>query len=462
MSANSDIPARSGKALLRILVFTLILSVMNGSMFNVALPTISEDFRLSPAQVSWIVTGYLIVYAVGAVMFGKLTEKYAPKNLLTFGLLVLSAGSVLGLVSSTYGMIIVARICQAVGASVIPALAMIIPIRYFAPEQRGRALGTTSVGIALGTALGPIIAGFVTAFLNWKMLFVIPLLSLITIPFYRKHLLGEPAEPDRQIDFPGGVLLAGTVASLLLALTDKQLGYAGISVALLILFVWRIRRAAEPFISPSLFRNRLYSANLTAAFLIMAISLGLPFLLPQLLSQVYGFSPAAIGLVMLPSALVTALLGRTGGRLADDKGHAFLLYAASALLIAGFVGLSSAAGHSSLLVAFFLIFGVLGQSYMQIALSAAVSRTLEPGQVGVGMGLLSMSNFIAAASATAVLGSMLGSDRPAVKLNPFSLGGESAMYSNILIVLAIAALAFALLYRASSIRRMRASNRPTD
>lgn len=462
MSKTSDVPARSGEALLRILVFTLILSVMNGSMFNVALPTISEDFRLSPAQVSWIVTGYLIVYAVGAVMFGKLTEKYAPKNLLTFGLLVLAAGSVLGLVSSAYGMIIVARICQAVGASVIPALALIIPIRYFAPEQRGRALGTTSVGIALGTALGPIVAGFVTAFLDWKMLFVIPLLSLITIPFYRRHLLGEPAEPNRQIDFTGGLLLAGTVAFLLLALTGKQIGYAGISLVLLILFILRIRRAAEPFISPSLFRNRLYSANLTAAFLIMAISLGLPFLLPQLLAQVYDFSPAVIGLVMLPSALVTALLGRAGGRLADDKGHAFLLYTASALLIAGLVGLSSAAGSSSLLVAFFLIFGVLGQSYMQIALSDAVSRTLEPSQVGVGMGLLSMSNFIAAASATAVLGSMLGSGRPAVKLNPFSLGGESAMYSNILIVLALAALAFVLFYRASFMRRVRTSNRKAE
>ncbi len=78
---------QAGEKLLRVLVFTLIISVMNASMFNVVLPEISRQFQLSASQVSWIVTSYMIVYAIGSVTFGKLADKYRLKDLLTFGLI---------------------------------------------------------------------------------------------------------------------------------------------------------------------------------------------------------------------------------------------------------------------------------------------------------------------------------------------------------------------------------------
>lgn len=198
----------------------------------------------------------MIVYAIGTVTFGKLTDKYSLKNLLTFGLIFLAVSSLAGILASAYWMMIVARILQAVGASVIPALAMIIPIRYFSPEKRGRALGTTAIGTALGAALGPIIAGLVSSALNWQVLFVIPLLSLFTLPFYRKYLDNEKGSASK-IDFIGGILLAGTVATLLLALTNGGIGYAVTGIVLLILFILRIRHAADPFVKPLFLKTNL-------------------------------------------------------------------------------------------------------------------------------------------------------------------------------------------------------------
>ncbi|WP_037283571.1 MFS transporter [Saccharibacillus sacchari] len=444
-TAPSSLP-KNGNALMRILVFTLILSVMNGTMFNVALPVISLEFALSPSQVSWIVTGYLIVYAIGTVTFGKLSEKYSLKSLLTSGLCFLVFGSLIGLIAGSYGMIIVARILQAVGASVIPAVAMIIPVRYFAPEKRGRALGTMAVGISLGSAIGPITAGFVTSAWSWQVLFAIPVLSLLTLPFYRKYL-DDAKGSGKKIDLLGGLLLAGTVASMLLALSNLQIRYVGIGTVLLILFVWRIRSAAEPFIAPAIFRNRAYSSSLLLAFFMMAISSGIPFIAPQLLAGVYAFSPVMIGAAMLPSALITAFLGRRGGKLADEKGNAALLYVASTLLITGFLCLSSAVGFSPIWIAVFLIFGVLGQSYMQITLSNTVSRALAPEQVGTGMGLLSMSNFIAMAAVTAVTGKVLDLGTTTVRLNPIPPGGAGLLHSNILIMLAFLTVGMTVFYR---------------
>ncbi|AIQ45797.1 hypothetical protein R70723_07820 [Paenibacillus sp. FSL R7-0273] len=445
MQTNSSIPANNGERLMRILVFTLIISVMNGTMFNVVLPVISKQFLLSPSQVSWMVSGYLIVYAIGTVTFGKLTDKYSLKNLLTFGLIFLAAGSLFGIVSTEYWMMIVARLLQAVGASVIPALAMIIPIRYFSPEKRGRALGTSAIGVALGSALGPIIAGFVSTVWSWQVLFVIPLLALFTLPFYRKYLDDEKGS-DSRIDFIGGVLLAGTVAALLLALTNGGVGYAVSGIILLLLFILRIRYAAHPFIDPVVFRNKAYTSGLAIAFVLTAISFSTPFITPQLLAQLNQLSPAVIGLIMLPSALITAYMGRKGGRLADEKGNSFLLTAAAALLIFGFLCLSTVAGMPPVFIAVSLIFTVLGQSFMQIALSNTISRTLSKDQIGIGMGLFSMLNFIAAAVSTATIGKILDFGTTTIRFNPIPRDSAAFVYSNIFLTLALLVAIMASLY----------------
>lgn len=435
----------NGTLLLRVLVFTLIISVMNGTMFNVVLPVISKELQLSSSQVSWIVTGYLIVYAIGTVTYGKLTDRYSIKSLITFGLLLLSIGSIVGIIASQYWMMIVARVVQAAGAAVIPAIAMIIPVRYFAPEKRGHALGTSAIGVALGSALGPIIAGFVSSALSWKFLFAIPLLSLITLPFYWKYLDDEKGTSEK-MDYIGGILLAGVVATLLLALTKLNLMFLISGVLLLVLFIVRIRYAEVPFVKLSIFQNKRYSYSMVISFVLVAIGFSIPFITPQLLSAVNGLSPALTGIIMLPSALVTAFLGRKGGRLADEKGNSFLLYTASTLLIVGFVCLSSVAGLSPAFIAIFLTLGVLGQSYMQIAMSNMISQTLDKEQIGIGMGLLSMFNFIAGAVSTATIGKVLDGGITSVQFNPF-VGTQAAfMYSNIFLVLALIVVMMTMLY----------------
>ncbi|OMF64219.1 MFS transporter [Paenibacillus sp. FSL R5-0766] len=445
MNTKAATTNETGPLLLRVLVFTLIISVMNGTMFNVVLPVISKEFQLTASQVTWIVSGYLIVYAIGTVTYGKLTDKFSIKSLITFGLLLLTVGSLVGVVATQYWMIIVARILQAAGAAVIPALAMIIPVRFFSPEKRGRALGTSAIGTALGAALGPIIAGFVSSALNWKFLFVIPLLSLITLPLYRKYLDDEPVTNEK-IDYIGGILLAGTVATFLLALTQSNMWLLVTGLVILVLFIIRIRYASVPFVNPAIFKNKQYSIGMAIAFVLVAVGFGIPFLTPLMLSDVNGLSPASIGLIMLPSALITAILGRKGGKLADEKGNPFLLYIASTLLAGGFIILSSVVGMSPTYIQIFLTLGVLGQSYIQIAMSNTISRTLPKDEVGIGMGLLSMFNFIAAAVSTTAIGKLLDGGATTVHFNPFVHDKVAFVYSNILLALALIVVVIAVLY----------------
>jgi DHA2 family metal-tetracycline-proton antiporter-like MFS transporter len=207
-------------------------------------------------------------------------------------------------------------------------------------------------------------------------------------------------------------------------------------------FVVRIRTASEPFIQPSLFRNKAYSHCVYKTGVVM----GLPFLTPQLLAHINDLSPAEIGFIMLPAAVASALMGRRGGRLADEQGSTVLAYIASALLFACFTLLSILAGMSPILIMLILILGNLGQTFIQISLSKTVSGTLAKDQIGVGMGLLSMSTFISGAVSASLVGKVLDFGKPSIQLNPLLGNLAELAYSNIFSVFALLNIVVFLLF----------------
>ncbi|MFD0696947.1 MFS transporter [Paenibacillus sp. GCM10027628] len=433
-----------GEKIIRILAFTLVISVMSATMFNIVLPQISAEFHLSFAQVSWVSSAFLLIYAIGTVIYGKLADIYKLKNLLTFGLIFFAFGSMIGLAAQEYWMVLLGRILQAVGAAVIPATAGIIPVRFFPPESRGRALGISMSGLAIGSAIGPVVAALVVSVVHWRWLFCMPLFTLFALPYYRKYLDDEHGK-SAKIDWIGGGLLAGTVALLLLAITYETWELAVSFLVMAVFFVIHIRTSAEPFIRPNLFKNKSYSLGLMIAFLVTAIGYSLPFLSPQLLSQVNHLAPGLVGFTMVPAAITSAILSRKAGKLADAKGNPFLFYTASVLLLACFLLFSSFAGASPVFIGIFLILGNVGQTFIYISLSNAISQTLPKEQIGVGMGLMAMLNFIAGAVSASVFSKMV--DQGSVsKWNPVNLHPEAFVFSNIYFVIVILYLCILLLY----------------
>lgn len=442
----NDIAAKRADNLLRVLVFALIFSVMNGTMFNVALPMISKEFNLIPSQVSWIMTSYMVLYAIGSVVFGKLADRYKLKDLLTFGLLLFAVGSITGMFASEFWIIVLGRILQAAGASVLPATAMIIPVRYFAPEKRGRALGTSAVGLALGSALGPVVAGLISSFGSWRLLFLFSLISLVTLPFFRKYLDDNKGEAG-QIDLLGGGLLAGTVAFILLAITQSQWLLFIVGALLFALFVIRIRMASNPFIQPEIFANKNFSIGLFIAFITASMNFALTFMTPLYLAELNDLSPGSIGFVLFPAAIAAAMLGRKGGKLADDRGNGFLMFTASFLMLICYALLSTFVGAVPYMIAIILMAGNVGQTFMQITMSNTISRTLVKEQVGVGMGLFSMLNFISGAISMSIIGKLLDRKQTALHLNPFVANENAYIYSNIFVVMCLIVVTMLWLYR---------------
>ncbi|HZG87913.1 MFS transporter [Paenibacillus sp.] len=420
----------AGRRIMHVMLITAVFSAMSVLTFNIVLPELRAEFRINLAQASWLSSGYLLVYALGSVFYGKLANRYRLKNLVTFGLIAFAVGSLIGFASTSFWQALAGRLLQAAGAAVVPAAAMLIPIRYFPPERRGGAMSMTAAGLALGTALGPVAAALLLAVLDWRWLFVPPVFVLALVPFFRKYVNDEPDPNPGKLDWTGGALLAATVALALLGATYLSEWLFAAAGLMLCLLVWRLSTASEPFVQPVLFRNRSFSSGLAMAALISCVSSGMALLPPVLLADVYGLGSEWIGFALVPAATVSFALSRTGGKLADRRGNASLYTLASGLIMFCSALLAAFSGAAPVwTIPLFLIFGNVGQTFIQVAISNSLSKTLPKEQAGIGMGLFSMTIFIAGGMAAIVYGLLLEMDAPG--WSPLAAGANAGMYANV-------------------------------
>lgn len=374
----------------------LFFSVMNVTVFNIAIPDISHDLALAPSLAGWVITGYSMVYAVGSLMYGKLADLFPLKSLMTVGIIVFSVGSLIGFFSEGYAWLLVGRLVQSVGASSVPALAMIIPARYFPPERRGAVMGVVASFIAFSSGIGPVVGGFVAGSLGWKYLFLLSLGTLVILPFLRRALPSEQRN-EGHIDMVGAATLAVSVAMLMLTITTSQWAYGAVSAAMLAIFIVRSRKAREPFVSLSLFTAGPFRYAVLAAFLSSAAGFSMMLIIPLLLQSAFGMTANRIGFILFPAAMAAALLGRSGGRWTDRFGSIRMMLTAGSLMMAGFVLMAGFAQISSWIIAACLILPNIGFVFMQSALSKLVSLMLPKEQIGAGMGVFSLCNFLSGA-----------------------------------------------------------------
>ncbi|MFC5472149.1 MFS transporter [Cohnella suwonensis] len=197
---------------------------------------------------------------------------------------------------------------------------------------------------------------------------------------------------------------------------------------------------------PRLFRNRTYTILLALIFLLGCIVTSLYFMTPILLAEVYHLDSGRIGFAMVPAAILSAIVGRQGGKLADRKGTTYVFTVAACSLTTFFLLLSVFVGIPPLWISLFLVLGNVGQSFVQISLSSAVSKTLPKEQTGVGMGLFSMMNFISQGLAAGVYG-ILASRSASANWNPLNAHPEGYAFSNLYLVLALLLVGILIFYR---------------
>jgi DHA2 family metal-tetracycline-proton antiporter-like MFS transporter len=428
------------------IVFLVFFGVLNETVFNVSIPAIARQYALTPSGVSWVMTTFIVFFGIGSVIYGRLSDIFSLKRLIVIGVLIYAGGSMAGFIfQAFYPVVIAARAVQGAGASAIPALIMVIVARFFPPEVRGRVFGSITSTVAFAAGIGPVLGGFVSGTFGWTYLFLIPLATLISIPFFFRVL---PEEPRREggIDLLGACLIGLGVGAFILFLSFTAWYCLAASLLALGLFTVHIRRSPGPFIDPSLFRNRRFRAGLFVGFIIFSTAIGIIFLIPLMLNGLRGLSTREIGVIMFPGAISGVVFGTVGGNLADKKGNGFVIAIGIASLVVSLLLISFLLGFTPWLIAAALLLTFVGFTLIQTALVNSVSQTLEVHQTGVGMGVFNLVTFISGAVGTALVARALESHWLDFRLLPLVSEGRAVAYSNLLVVFAALIALGGLLY----------------
>jgi len=449
--------ARDRGKLVPWIIYLIFFAVLNETVFNVSTPMIARQFQLTPSGVSWMMTIFMVFFGIGSIIYGRLADIFSLRTLILVGIFIYAIGSILGfMLRFSYPLMIASRAIQGIGGSAIPALVFVVIARYFEPSQRGRIFGLITSTVSFAIGVGPVLGGLVSGSLHWSYLFLIPLLMLISVPFLGRELPREPRRPG-SVDVLGAGLVAMTVGALIVYLNFSQWYYLAAFLGLLLLFILRIRTAADPFIRPSLFKNAQFRNGVVVGFCLFSIIIGIIFLIPLMLSDLHHLTTSQIGLVLFPGAISSVAFGPIAGALSDRRGNSFVVAIGLALLVASIIFLSVLLSVSAIAVACAMLLTYVGFSLFQTAMINAVSQTLREEETGIGMGLFNLVGIMSGAVGTALVGKVLTGRWLDVSILPLPAISRGFEYSNLLLASSVVVILGGLLYLRSfrSVREIR-------
>lgn len=314
---------------LAIVCIGIFMSTLDGSILNIANPTIARSLSVDLKQIQWVVTGYMLAIAASLLFFGNLGDKIGSNKVYTIGFLLFTLGSLFCGLSSSLPGLIAARIFQALGASMLMATGIGLVSNSFPPEERGKALGFTGSIVGIGNMSGPALGGFLVARFAWPVIFWINIPIGVAAFYLAWRFLPQQATSDNGKSFdPGGIVLFG-LAAIILVLSmatgvsiDWRLALLGLF--LLLWFYWFEKGNPKAMLDLGLFRIKPFLYGNIMGFIIYVAQTFMFFLLPFYLERLLGYSPAQSGLFMTIPPVCMAVTAPLAGSLSDRVGPARL------------------------------------------------------------------------------------------------------------------------------------------
>ncbi len=400
------------------LSLSLLMSSLDTSIANVALPTLAQVFNASFPQVQWVVLSYLLAITTLIVSVGRLGDLIGRRRLLLAGVALFTAASVLCGIAPTLSMLIIARAAQGLGAAIMMALSIAFVGETVPKERTGSAMGLLGTMSAVGTALGPSLGGFLISGIGWRAIFLVNVpVGLLTLFLTHRSLPIDRRVPKAErtgFDLPGTVLLAATLAAYALAMTLGQ-GHFGWRNGILLLaavvgvalFVRVEAKATSPLLRLTVFRDSVLSGGLVMGMLVATVMMATLVVGPFYLAHALGLDAGRVGLVLSVGPLVVALGGVPAGRLSDRFGpRRMTLVGLSAIAVGTFL-LSLTVPTLGIPGYIFPILVVTaGYALFQTANNTALLTGIPPERRGLISGMLNLSRNLGLITGASVMGAI--------------------------------------------------------
>jgi len=376
-------------------MLALFLGAMDALVVGAAMPTIIADLG-GLHLYSWVFSSYLLVRAIALPIFGKLCDLYSSKRLYLIAITTFVVSSLLGGMAQNMTQLIISRAIQGLGAGGTFALAYIVVADLAAPEKRAKMMGLISFVWGVASILGPVLGGFIVSVLSWRWIFYLNLplgcAALLAILLYLEE--GRVKRPDPSLDILGALTLSLAVLALLTVFlvggrsypwwSWEIMGLVVMAVGSTIGFCVAEKRAREPILALSFFRNLEFSAGNGSAFFACAAIFSLSAYSPLFIQGVLGRGPAELGVAMVPLSLgwsVGALL--CGQSVTRERERPYGII--GSLLLIGSSGLALTFSPATPLALFSATLGLagIGVGIVSVATLLIVQNSLDEAHLGV-------------------------------------------------------------------------------
>ncbi len=409
---------RSRLTLLAVALATF-MSYLDNNIVNVAIPAIERDLHLTTSGLEWIVSSYILVFASLLLAGGRLADVWGRKRVFLVGLAIFTASSLVAGFAGSVDVLVASRAVQGLGAALLtPTTLAIISATFAEGRQRAAAVGIWSAVGALALAVGPLLGGLLSEHLSWGWIFFINVPVGIATLVLGAAVITESrnANSPRRFDIPGVITSAAALFALTFALIEGHdrgwtspliIGCFAVAAGLGVLFVLLERRAAEPMVAMSLFRERVFGGGVVALMMWAFGLFGIYFFTSLYLQGVLGFSPTEAGATFVPMALLMAAGAVVSERVSHRIGAGRVVPLAMLMMAGGIASVSllgADAGFWDLMPAFAVI-GVGGG--LTVPLTASVLDAMPRGEAGVASGIFNATREVAGLLGITVIGAVL-------------------------------------------------------
>ncbi|MFH8571279.1 MFS transporter [Streptomyces sp. NPDC017993] len=406
---------------LAICCMSLLIVSLDNTILNVALPSMQRELHASVSGMQWTIDAYTLVLASLLMLSGSTADRLGRRRIFLIGLVVFALGSLLCSLAADLQWLVVFRMVQAVGGSMLNPVAMsIITNTFTEPRERARAIGIWGGVVGISMAAGPVIGGLLVQTAGWRSIFWLNVpIAALALFLTLRYVPESRAPAPRRVDPVGQLLVITLLGSLTYAIIEAPeagwhspqiLGFALLALASLAGLLGYERRRREPLIDLRFFHSAPFSGATAIAVCAFASLGGFLFMNTLYLQNVRGLSALDAGLYMLPMASMTLVFAPLSGRLVGSRGPrlslllAGIMMALSGVLFAAFDAESSTA----LLFTGYVLFGI-GFGLVNAPITNTAVSGMPRAQAGVAAAVASTSRQVGQTLGVAVIGAVLAS-----------------------------------------------------
>ncbi|MFG3116513.1 MFS transporter [Streptomyces sp. NPDC048197] len=436
-----DLSRRRRLLVLAICCLSLLIVSLDNTVLNVALPSMQRELHASVSGMQWTIDAYTLVLASLLMLAGSTADRLGRRRIFLVGLVVFALGSLLCSLAPDLEWLVVFRMVQAVGGSMLNPVAMSIITNTFTdPRERARAIGVWGGVVGISMAAGPVIGGLLVQSVGWRSIFWINVpIGALALFLTLRYVPESRAPKPRRVDPVGQLLVIALLGSLTYAIIEApDAGWASAEILTFVLvalvslgaLIGYERRRREPLIDLRFFHSAPFSGATIVAVSAFAALGGFLFINTLYLQNIRELSALDAGLYMLPMAGMTLIFAPLSGRLVAGRGPRLpLLLAgttmgASGLLFAGF----DAQSTNWLLFPGYVLFGI-GFGLVNAPITNTAVSGMPRAQAGVAAAVASTSRQVGQSLGVAVIGAVLASGaHAAATADEFIAAGRPAWW----------------------------------